>query len=214
MAGYLAWLFAFLWLLPRLAHRAYGQGKWGKSLFWYRFLLLARLGKDVRGRLKLSVAACLLKQKGTQGIGKTQMKSLKHTDLDEEAKAVYFNNKAYMLWQRGRDLDAALTHVETALMSRPGVPDFWHTKGLIFEALEKNNAALSAYKRVLETPKKWLSDELEAECRYKVGMIWLEKGHKEFGQKFFRQVAMVSPDSTWSQKATSRLAPVLTEFSA
>ena len=103
----------------------------------------------MRLRLKLSIAACKIKlRRGSEG--ERRMENALSSDLDEEAKAVFYNNRAYVLWREKKDLPNALKDVENALSTRPGVPDFWHTKGLILEALKKTNLALNCYRRVLQ----------------------------------------------------------------
>lgn len=202
---YVGWLFVVLWAMPRLSHRWFARGCYQRARFFYRIQATLRFKNQIKNRSRLSIVGCDLMLQKFERVKKT-LTLFQHSDLDEESQAVFYNNSAYLKYSLKENLIEALGEVEKAILSRPGVPSFWHTKGLILEGLGKKNSALTCFQHVLKMPSKWLMRNLEAECRYRVGLIWHGQGHRGFGEKFFRQVCILSPESIWGEKAAKKLS--------
>ena len=209
-AAWLAVLFVLVVWLPRAAHRSFRHGFYNRSKLLYKALRLWALGKAARASIDVSVAACLLALEDWDG-ALVKLESMDVDALGSAARAAWLNNWAYALVRAGRDPHAALGYSDQAILLRPDVAGFRHTRGVVLLELGRTEEAIAELDRMWSQLASQMTDEthlLEAERCYDLGRAWQRKGERDYAVDYFQRARRASPDSRWAVRASEHLEPV------
>jgi len=192
-------------VLPRVAHRAFRRGAFGRAAVSYWLLGWLRVDGAARAALQLSVAACLLGRERHRD-GLARLDRIDRDALRESARAAWHNNRAYALTRSGADAAQAMVDIDAAIALRPDVAAFRHTRGLALLAGGRLDDAIR------ELDLVWQRGEggpplLEAERCFDMGIAWSRKGEREYAADYFERARRAAPGSAWAARAAARLAP-------
>jgi tetratricopeptide (TPR) repeat protein len=200
LGGVLVWM-------PRAAHRAFRRGDVARAEFLYRVLRFTIFDPDARASVFISLAACALARERHE-LALEVLRRVQVSDLSEAARAAWFNNQAYALARSEADPSQALESAERALMLRPQVAGFRHTRGIALIGLGRLDEAIRELDAVW-TEKDQGADEppplFEAERCYDLGVAWRRKGEAEYARDYFERAQRAAPNSVWAQRAVKAL---------
>jgi tetratricopeptide (TPR) repeat protein len=211
----LFWSLGGIWLVfgllpsgvPRMAHRAFRRGAFGRAALGYGLLRRVSLDPGARGSLEICLAACDL-ARGRPGRALERLDRMRTDRLPAAARAAWLNNRAYALVRDGRDADEALEHIDEAVALRPEVPGFRHTRGIALLAAGRPDDAI----RELDSLWGEAGDEhpplLEAERCYDLARAWRRKGEPEYAADYFQRARRAAPGTTWAERADDGLTEV------
>jgi tetratricopeptide (TPR) repeat protein len=206
-AGLLTGLFLSRIWFPRAAHRAFTGGNHRRARRLYRLLRWLRLDPAPRGAVDISLAACALALGEVDRAG-AHLARIDPEPLADPARAVWLNNRGYLLVRHGGQPGPGLRHIEEALGLRPEVAGFRHSRGLaLLEAgrIDEAIAELDAVWR--EAGEPGLSAQLEAERCYDLGRAWARKGHRDYARDYFGRAQRAAPGSRWAAMAAAECPP-------
>ena len=201
----LAAAFLVLVLGPRTAHRWFRAGRFRRAELAYRALRWLRLGREARGALEVSAAACLLgRERYVDGVA--ALARVDPSRLGEAARVAWLNNRAYAAVRGGGDAARALAEIDEALALRPDLAGLRHTRGLALLGLGRIDEAV----RELDAVWRRRAGEetaplLEAERCFDLGQAWLRKGEVEYAADYFERARRAAPGSPWAERAAERL---------
>lgn len=203
LVGYLALLGVVYVILPRLAHRAFEQGRHARAATLYRVIRLTVVDVETRGAIDVSLAGCLL-AKNDWDAALARLASLDPARLGVSARAALWNNRAYAHARGKANGAAALKDIDEAMRLRPDVAGYRHTRGLALLVAGQLDDAIVELERVW---KKAGDDEplLEAERCYDLGVAWTRKGEQDYARDYFLRARSVAPSSPWAARAASML---------
>jgi tetratricopeptide (TPR) repeat protein len=186
-------------ILPRLAHRAFEQGRHARAGALYRIVRLTVVDVETRGAIDVSLAGCLL-AKGDWDGALARLQRLDPTRLGVSARAALWNNRAYALARGKANGPAALRDVDEAMKLRPDVAGYRHTRGLALLVAGSLDDAIAELEAVWQRAGE---DEplLEAERCYDLGIAWLRKGERDYARDYFLRARSVAPTSSWASMA-------------
>jgi tetratricopeptide (TPR) repeat protein len=212
----LLWSLGGIWLvfgllpssLPRMAHRAFRRGAFGRAALGYGLLRRVSLDPGARAALEVCLVGCDL-ARGRHRRALERLDRMPTSSLTAAARAAWLNNRAYALVRAGRDPVEALEHIDEAVSLRPDVPGFRHTRGIALLATGRTDDAIR------ELDSLWgdlaAGDHpplLEAERCYDLGRAWRRKGEPEYAVDYFRRARRAAPGSTWAERADDGLTEV------
>ncbi len=112
----------------------------------------------------------------------------------DSSNATVLNNLAYMLADRGSDLDEALSLANRAVRQRPGDPSCADTLGLVYLRQKQIDAALQAFQgAVAKAPSNQL-------FRYHLGVALFEKGDRGRALEELRRALEADPQGPTAEK--------------
>lgn len=192
-------------VLPRLAHRAFEQGRHARAARLYAVLRAAIIDPATRGAVDVSLSACALARGDFAG-ALALLERLDAGRLGPAARAALLNNRAYARARGGVTPAAALGEVEEAMRLRPDVAGFRHTRGVVLLALGRVDEAIAeldaVWSRMGDAEATAL---LESERCFDLGMAWLRKGERDYARDYFQRARSVAPASPWARKAGQQL---------
>lgn len=194
--------------LPRMAHRAFRQGAFGRAALGYDVLRRVSLDPGARGALDVCVAACdLARARHRRAL--ERLDRMRPGRLPEAARAAWLNNRAYALVRDGQDADQALEHIDAALGLRPDVAGFRHTRGIALLAAGRLDDAIRELDSLWgEIAGDDVPPLLEAERCYDLGRAWRRKGEPDYAADYFQRARRAAPSSTWAERAHHGLTEV------
>lgn len=191
--------------LPRAAHRAFARGDFDRAGLLYGILRWIVVDPAARESVEVSRAAADLARLRTEP-GSQRLEVVDADALGDAATAAWLNNRAYALARSGGDARSALALVDRALTSRPDVPGFRHTRGLVLlelgrteEAIRELDAVWGALRGTDAAPV------LEAERCFDLGLAWERKSHNDYARDYFERCQRAAPESVWAERATEKL---------
>lgn len=200
-----AWVVLVGSIVPRLAHRAFRKGRFGRSALLYRILIVARPSRSARSAVAVSLAACYL-GRGDYRAGLRHLDRIRPERLSGAVRAAWLNNRAYAMVRAGASADIALAESERAIAMRPDLTGFRHTRGVALHALGRIDEAIR------ELDSLWprhaggdVSPLLEAERCYDLGLCWSAKGELDYAADYFERARRAAPGSTWAERAAAKL---------
>ncbi len=218
LTGWVLILFFLLIVLPRLAHRAFRQGRFKRSKLLYKLLRLWVFSQSSRVAVDVSLAACALAVEDFSG-ALAKLERIDESKLTSGARAAWLNNRAYALVRAERDIHTALGYCDEAIRLRPDVSGFRHTRGVILLALGRVDEAIGELERLWDDMANHVGDELpllEAERCYDLGTAWSSKGEHDYALDYFQRAHRASPGSRWAERAAVHLrsagAPTPADF--
>jgi tetratricopeptide (TPR) repeat protein len=194
-----------LLVLPRTAHRAFRRGAFGRAGLLYGLLARVRIDGAARAALRLSIAASLLGRERHRD-GLALLERIDPAALGESARAAWHNNRAYALARSDGDPAQALVDSDAAIVLRPDLSGFRHTRGLALLGLGRVDEAIRELDAVWyrgggeDTPPL-----LEAERCYDMGLAWSRKGERDHAADYFERAVRAAPGSPWAARAAARL---------
>jgi len=201
-----------IWI-PMAAHRAFRRGDSGRARILYALLRAIRLQPSARQSLLVSLGACSVEREDWKSaehlLGRVQEES-----LAESARAIWLNNRAYILLRTGGSAVEALRLVDEATAMRPGVPGFRHTRGVALIQSDKVDEGIRELHAMWERSGGEMSELLEAERCYDLAMAWEATGETEYANDYLRRAVRAAPGTRWAERAEARLAPRLPELPA
>lgn len=210
--GFLALLVVLLVLavvyviLPRMAHRAFEQGRHDRASLLYTLVRVTVVDAETRGAIDVSLAGCLLARGDWDG-ALTRLARIDLQRLGVAARAALWNNRAYASARGKGDGAAALRDIDEAVRLRPDVAGYRHTRGLALLVLGRFDDAIgeleAVWQRVAGDDEEPL---LEAERCYDLGVAWLRKGEREYARDYFLRARTVAPASPWATRAAAELS--------
>jgi tetratricopeptide (TPR) repeat protein len=183
---------ATVWLvlrLPRTAHAAFEQGRYGDAARRYRLIASLAFTTARERAALLSRAACDLAS-GRLDAAERLLARFDGVALDPAERVTWLNNRACAALEAGRDPHAALALVEQAVALRPDVPAVQHTRATALIALGRFDEAIA----ILEAMRTGgeLSPALEAvRCR-ELAAAWEHKGQPDYAADYRERARLVA----------------------
>lgn len=180
------------WLtLPRLAHRAFRQGKLASAARRYRWLAASYVPARRRAAL-LSMGACYVASRDFERAA-TVFNKLDERTLQPSEAATLLNNRAALELARGGDASAALTLAERAGELRPDVAEIAHTRAIALLNLGRVDEAIV----ILENGRGSVDKpRFEAERCIELARAWHHKGQHEYASEYRNRAVAQWPGVT------------------
>jgi predicted Zn-dependent protease len=184
MAGIALGVLLVLWLwlwLPRSAHAAFEDGKYGTAERRYRLLGFVATTVARERAVLLSRAGCLV---AAAQIERAQhlLASLDTNELVAAERAVWLNNRACAALAAGSDPHTALALVDEASALRPDVPAVQHTRGMALLAVGRVDDAIAVLDGMRAGGE--LPPRLEAERCRDLATAWSQKGQAAYAEDY------------------------------
>ena len=192
-------------LIPRLAHRAFEHGDFGRAAFFYRVARAVALRDETRSGYDVSLAGCRLARADWEG-ALSELQRVEVRRLSDAARAAWLNNRAYARARSASDPTQALTDADEAVRLRPDVPGFRHTRAVALLALDRVDDAIVELEDVWNQLEEEASPLLEAERCYDLAQAWQKKGEPDYARDYFQRCARIAPRSPWASRAARALA--------
>ena len=205
-AAALGFMGILFYVLPRLAHAAFGRGEWRRAELYYRTTRFFVANPESRGSIDVSLAGCRLARSDWTG-ALQDLGDVEPEELGPPARAAWYNNRAYALARGGADPAEALLAIDEAVRLRPDVAGFRHTRGVVLLALDRVDDAIAELDAVWQAVAgDGAPPLLEAERCYDLGRAWSRKGEKDYAKDYFARAVQIAPGSGWGMKAQAAIA--------
>ena len=189
-----------LWI-PRMAHRKFCGGAFASARFWYQILRWIVLHEKSLCAVRVSIGASYVAENKFEAAWKL-LDGIDKTQLAEDVRAAWLNNLAYLRVRSAKDLSTALAMCDEALVLRPYVSRFHHTRAVVLLGLGKVDEAIGVLDAIWRQYTADVKEDLfEAERCYDLGIAWARKGQREYAMDYLERARKTAPDSQWAQKA-------------